>query len=96
MAWNVAKHFYDSRVHHKFVFSSHDDYLEVLGEYMDLDVLPSVIYPEGTGTQMPGFFELIHMEGGLIPEEASEPKCKEDSTTQESPPTVAPEMATTS
>jgi hypothetical protein len=80
-------------VHPKFIFSNHDDYLQVLSEYLDLDVLPPIMNPHGHGTQMPGFFEKIHMEGGLIPTEEEE---EDDPTKPEPPPTVAPEMATTS
>ena len=68
MAWNIAKHFYDPRVHHKFVFAEQDEYLQVLSQYMDLDVLPSVIYEHGHGQPMSdSWFEKVHMEGGRIP-----------------------------
>lgn len=91
MAWKVAVRFFDPRVHHKFIFSNHYDYLEVLSEYMDLEVLPAVIFPEGSGTQMPGFFEKIHMEGGPLPSSSDD-----DPTPPHQPPSVSPEMATTS
>ena len=69
MAWKIAVNFYDQRVHDKFIFSGKDDYLQVLSQYMDLDVLPPVLYPEGgKGSPMPGFFEKIHMEGGPLPD----------------------------
>jgi CRAL/TRIO domain len=69
MAWKVAVHFYDQRVHDKFIITNKDDYLQVLAQYMNLEVLPPVMYPGGgKGSPMPGFFEKIHVEGGPIPE----------------------------
>ena len=68
VAWKIAKHFYDPHVHNKFIFAEQDDYLKILSEYMDLDVLPSVIYEHGHGQPMPdSWFEKVHMEGGRIP-----------------------------
>jgi hypothetical protein len=67
MAWSIAKHFYDDRVHDRFVFSNHDNYLQVLSNYVDLEVLPPFLYPRGKGETMPGFFQKIHLEGLKIP-----------------------------
>ncbi|CAB9527784.1 SEC14-like protein 5 [Seminavis robusta] len=72
MAWKVAVHFYDDRVQDKFIFTTKEDYLDILSKYMDLEVLPDVMYPGGgKGSQMPGFFEKIRMEGGPIPKDMS-------------------------
>ena len=103
MAWKIAKHFYDARVHHKFVFAEQDAYLDVLREYMDLDVLPSVIYDQGHGQPMPGWFEKIHMEGGRIPsrhafskdEEEEEEESDEETDDDEDRETCDAEFDTT-
>lgn len=68
MAWSIAKHFYDDRVHDKFVFTNHDNYLQVLSKYVDLEVLPPFVYPDGKGEAMPGYFQNIHLEGLKIPD----------------------------
>lgn len=88
MAWKVAVHFYDQRVHDKFIITSKDDYLQVLSQYINLEVLPSVMYPSGgKGSQMPGFFEKIHMEGGPIPDILDDDD--EDATTTTTTTTAA-------
>jgi len=68
MAWKIAQHFYDRRIHNKFIFAGHDEYVDVLSEYMDLEVLPTVLYEDGKGQPL-GWFEKVHMEGGFLPAE---------------------------
>lgn len=67
IAWSMCQHFFHPRVHEKLIVASEKDYLEALSKYMDLDVLPTVIYDKGKGEKMPGWFENVLMEGGFIP-----------------------------
>lgn len=69
--WNkVVKHFFDEHIRNIIVFSSADDYLDVLDQYVDLKVLPECLAPgHGTGQAMPGYFQKIHLEGGMVPKQ---------------------------
>ena len=48
-AWALAKPFFDPGVVEKMVFCGVNDYRRVLSEFMELEVLPSCIVPEGKG-----------------------------------------------
>merc|ERR1712048_692346 len=59
--WNSAKNFIADDKKRKIVFANNNNYLKVLSQYMDLDVLPAEIYPEGRNYDaaargMPGKF----------------------------------------
>jgi hypothetical protein len=54
----------------KMIFTSPSNYLEILEKYVDLDVLPPCIYPEGKGDVAIGMSP--HLDGGLIPEHISD------------------------
>ena len=50
------------------VMTTKDDYLDVLSETMDLEVLPHCVAPGvGKGGGMPDYFDHVHWEGGPIP-----------------------------
>lgn len=53
-AWTVAKRFFPLFIQQKMEFCGPSDYLKVLEKYMDLDILPSCIHPEGQGEAAPG------------------------------------------
>ncbi|CAB9508025.1 SEC14-like protein 5 [Seminavis robusta] len=69
--WNsVVKHFFDEHIRKMITFTSAEDYLQVMDKYIDLEVLPDCLAPGiGKGKAMPGFFETVRLEGGLIPTE---------------------------
>lgn len=52
--WAVGKKFYDPKVVNKMEFCGADNYLSVLSRYVDLDVLPRCINPEGSGEARAG------------------------------------------
>jgi hypothetical protein len=64
IAWSIAKHFFDHHVVDKMEFCGPNNYLDHLSQYMDLDILPPVIYPDGHGRAVEGFPQKF--EGGLI------------------------------
>jgi len=47
------------------VFSGSHNYLEVLDEYIDTEILPAAMYPEGKGEAIDGMPN--RFDGGLIP-----------------------------
>lgn len=65
--WSIAQHFVHDSVKKLIVFSTPQDYLEVLDQYMDRSVLPPSICPdEGQGCGTVGF-EKVRFEGGELP-----------------------------
>jgi len=69
IAWSICKHFYTPHFKKIFTFANNGNYLDVVDEFIDREVLPPIINPEtGKGTPMPGYFEQVHMEGGKIPQ----------------------------
>lgn len=64
--WSIVKHFFPQTARDKMIFAGHSNHLEVLSKYMDLDALPTCIYPQGTGETAEGMPK--RMEGGRIPE----------------------------
>lgn len=66
MVWQIAKNFYKPEVQKKMIFSS-KDYLKVLDQYMDRQILPTCINPCGKGMTAQGFPP--HLEGGTVPDE---------------------------
>lgn len=65
MAWSLAKHFFDTGVVAKMVFSGSSNYLQVLDQYVDRKILPSAMCPEGQGEVIEGMPD--RFEGGLVP-----------------------------
>lgn len=43
--WTIAKHFFDSSIVNKMIFSGSSNYKEVLEKYIDPSILPPEIYP---------------------------------------------------
>ena len=66
MVWRVAKHFFRPEVREKMVFAT-GDHLETLDQYMDRNILPEVIYPQGKGQTARGFPP--RLDGGIIPDD---------------------------
>lgn len=64
--WSLAKHVFNREAQEKMIFTSNSNYLEVLNEYIDLNVLPSCIYPQGQGEPAIGMPQ--NLEGGRIPD----------------------------
>lgn len=64
-AWSFAKHLFPAYIQEKMEFCGSRNYLQVLGKYMDVDILPDCVNPAGHGAPRPGFPESF--EGGLIP-----------------------------
>jgi len=78
MVWRLVQHFYDERNQDKLMFVTQEDYLSVLKQYMDLSVLPSVIYPFGEGEAMPGMFAKMSMHGGVV--SSTEEDCQQSAS----------------
>lgn len=58
--WSIAKNMFDPGVLAKVIICGSDEFLDVLGQHMDLDVLPPCINPSGHGEavdSMPPNFE---------------------------------------
>lgn len=66
VAWSLAHHFLHDSVKELIVFSTQQDYLQVLDRYMDRSVLPNCICPGGQGQGTLGY-EKVKMEGGKPP-----------------------------
>lgn len=64
MAWSVVKRFFDPHIVDKMVFCGDKDYLQVLEQYVDLDVLPPCINPQGHGEAVDGHPK--NFEGGRL------------------------------
>lgn len=64
-AWKVAQQFCGERLKKKMIFTTNDNYLEVLEKYIDLDLLPPSIYPQGKGHG--GIGMPNHLDGGKVP-----------------------------
>lgn len=62
--WAVAKHFFSEEERSKMIFSD-SDYLGELSKWMDIDVLPPCINPDGHGSTAIGM--PMNMEGGDVP-----------------------------
>lgn len=62
-AWAIAKRFFPPFVHEKMCFCGIHNYLDVLRNHVDLDVLPPCIYAEGTGDVVDGMAR--NLEGGM-------------------------------
>ena len=52
--WTVVKRFFPDFIQRKMEFTGCNNYLEVLEKYMDLDILPPCINPDGHGEAAPG------------------------------------------
>lgn len=66
--WNtVVKLFLDDTIQKLILVTTADDYLDVMEHYIDLTVLPECLAPgHGQGKVMPGYFERVRLQGGLI------------------------------
>ena len=64
-AWNTIKGFFSEESQSKMIFAE-SDYLEELGKWMDIEVLPQCINPNGKGETAIGMPK--NLEGGLIPD----------------------------
>ena len=55
------------------VLTNHTDYLDVLEEYVDLEVLPPCISGDkGKGKAISGYFDKVSLDGGPIPKKKLE------------------------
>jgi len=66
--WSLVHHFVDEKTKNLLVFGTASDYLDVLEDYVDLEMLPSAIYANGRGVGAVGLPKRI--EGGRLPPEA--------------------------
>lgn len=68
--WNhIVKHFFDQRIREIITITSPEDYLQLTEKYIDLEVLPECMAPgTGKGKAMPGYFENVRLEGGMLPD----------------------------
>lgn len=64
MAWSIVKRFFDPHIVDKMEFCGDKDYLQVLEKYVDLEVLPPCIYPQGHGEAVDGHPK--NFEGGRV------------------------------
>ena len=64
MVWRIVQNFFQPEVRAKIVFAD-KDYLKTLSQYMDINVLPPSVYPQGTGAAARGFPP--QFDGGLVP-----------------------------
>jgi CRAL/TRIO domain len=70
--WCIVKHFFAPHIQELITFTTHADYLDVLDQYVDREVLPPELCPTyGVGTFMPGF-EHIRLGGGMLTPELIE------------------------
>jgi hypothetical protein len=67
LIWSIVQHFIDEKMKRIIVFAASSDYLDVLDQYMDLDVLPKCIYPDGKGEGGIGMPKSL--DGGRVPKE---------------------------
>jgi CRAL/TRIO domain len=65
--WGVCKHAFPKGAVKKMVLTGPHNYMEVLDKYVDRNLLPPCIYPEGKGEVAIGM--PARLEGGLIPED---------------------------
>ena len=65
LIWAICQHFLTERVKNLIVFASDADYLEVLSDFIDLEVLPPCIYKGGRGTGAIGLPK--RLDGGMVP-----------------------------
>ena len=64
--WNVVQHFFDANVREKMIFTTRNNYIEILSQHMDISVLPPCIAPElGKGGALDGMPS--NFEGGRLP-----------------------------
>ena len=64
--WNVVQHFFDANVREKMIFTTRNNYIEILSQHLDISVLPSCIIPEfGKGCALEGMPS--NFEGGRLP-----------------------------
>jgi CRAL/TRIO domain len=64
--WSLIKHFFEPHIRDLVTFTTHANYLDVLDQYIDREVLPpELCSTSGVGIVMPGF-EHIHLEGGIL------------------------------
>lgn len=69
MGWNLCKHFFDPHIMELITITTSGDYLDLCDQYMDLTAFPACMYPGvGQGQAMPGYFETVRLEGGMIPD----------------------------
>ena len=59
IGWTMVKYIFPASARKKMIFLGTDNYLPVLDQYVDLDVLPPCIYPLGRGCTAPGMPKLI-------------------------------------
>jgi CRAL/TRIO domain len=64
--WNVVQHFFDANVREKMIFTTRNNYTEILAQYMDLSLLPPCVIPGvGKGGALDGM--PFNFEGGRLP-----------------------------
>lgn len=59
VGWSIVKHMFSASTRKKMIFAGPDDYLDVLDQYVDLDILPSCINPTGHGSTALGMPKMI-------------------------------------
>ena len=64
IGWQTIKHFFSEECRNKMIFAD-SDYLSVLGKFMDINVLPPCINPNGRGETAVGMPK--HMDCDIIP-----------------------------
>lgn len=67
IGWSLVKHIFPKQSQDKMIFAGKHNYLKILDNYMDLEVLPTCIYEGGQGESAMGMPP--HLEGGVIPED---------------------------
>ncbi|CAB9518344.1 Phosphatidylinositol/phosphatidylcholine transfer protein [Seminavis robusta] len=70
LVWGLVKGYFAVHVRDMIEFAGHHSYQVLLDKYIEREVLPFVICPEGKGGPMPGYYEDVKLEGGPIPREA--------------------------
>lgn len=66
--WSFAKQFFDQHIQDMISITNHSNYLDVISQDIDLQVLPAAVAPGiGTGQGMPGYFDHIIWELDRFP-----------------------------
>ena len=64
--WNVVQHFFDTNVREKMIFTTRNNYVDVLSQHLDISVLPPTIIPKlGKGVASDGMPS--NFVGGRLP-----------------------------
>ncbi|CAB9524318.1 SEC14-like protein 2 [Seminavis robusta] len=72
VAWSIVKHIFPASARKKMVFTNSNNYLDVLDQYIDVDLLPPCINPNGHGRTAPGMPRLIGEEPLELESDATE------------------------